>query len=179
MVEQRTCISPTQVRFPGAAKDFSRRINFHCRLSYGIRTPLCAIACICICAHVKDPVAHVRGRWITERQHPACAGGWVARLCRSWLSSRKATRISHGIDPNGTTQFIIIIIINPLTASVVGAPQMISQPDSFIFPVLNCPMGLGELQSCQFPDVVFPPLPLSALSSSPFHCALQDGFGQT
>ena len=23
------------------------------------------------------------------------------------------------------------------------------------------------------------PLPLSALSSSPFHCALQDGFGQT
>ena len=30
-----------------------------------------------------------------------------------------------------------------------------------------------------FPDVVFPPLPLSALSSSPFHCALQDGFGQT
>ena len=27
---------------------------------------------------------------------------------------------------------------------------------------------------CPFPDVVFPPLPLSALSSSPFHCALQD-----
>ena len=29
------------------------------------------------------------------------------------------------------------------------------------------------------PDVVFPPVPLSALSSSPFHRALQDGFGQT
>ena len=27
------------------------------------------------------------------------------------------------------------------------------------------------------PDVVFPPLPLSAMSYSPFHCALQDGFG--
>ena len=39
--------------------------------------------------------------------------------------------------------------------------------------------GLGELQACSFPDVVFPPVPLSALSSSPFHCALQDGFGQT
>ena len=28
-------------------------------------------------------------------------------------------------------------------------------------------------------DVVFPLLPLSALSSSPFHCAMQDGFGKT
>ena len=40
-------------------------------------------------------------------------------------------------------------------------------------------MGLAELQACPFPDVVLPPLLLSALSSSPFHCALQDGFGQT
>ena len=47
------------------------------------------------------------------------------------------------------------------------------------FPVLHCPLGLGELQACPFPDVVFPPLPLSALSSSHFHCVLQDGFGQT
>ena len=74
---------------------------------------------------------------------------------------------------------IIIIIINPLTARVVGAPQMILQPVFSIFPVLHCPLGLAELQACPFPDLVFPPLPLSALSSSPFHCALQDGFGQT
>ena len=47
------------------------------------------------------------------------------------------------------------------------------------FPVLHCPLGLGELQACLFFDVVFPPLPPSTLSSSPFHCALQDGFGQT
>ena len=47
------------------------------------------------------------------------------------------------------------------------------------FPVLHYPLGLAELQACLFPDVVFPPLLLSALSSSPFHCALQDGFGQT
>ena len=46
-------------------------------------------------------------------------------------------------------------------------------------PVLHCPLGLGELQACPFPDVVFPPLPLSALSSSPFHCGLHDGFSQT
>ena len=72
-----------------------------------------------------------------------------------------------------------IIIINPLTARVDGAPQMILQPGFSIFPVLHCPLGLAELQACPFPDVVFPPLPLSALSSSPFNCALQDGFGQT
>ena len=47
------------------------------------------------------------------------------------------------------------------------------------FPVLQQPMGLAELQACSFPDVVFPPLPLSALSSFPLHCALQDGFSQT
>ena len=69
-------------------------------------------------------------------------------------------------------------LIYPLTARVVGAPQVISQPVSSIFPILHCHLGLGELQACPFPDV-FPPLPLSALSSSPFHRALQDGFGQT
>ena len=41
------------------------------------------------------------------------------------------------------------------------------------------PVVLGELKACPFPGVVFQPLPLSALSSSQFHCALQDGFGQT
>ena len=33
--------------------------------------------------------------------------------------------------------------------------------------VLHCPLGLGELQTCPFPVVVFPALLLSALSSSP------------
>ena len=33
------------------------------------------------------------------------------------------------------------------------------------FPVLHCPLGLAELQACSFPDVVFPPLPLSAFES--------------
>ena len=40
---------------------------------------------------------------------------------------------------------------------VVGAPQMISQPVSSIFPVLHCPLGPAELQACPLPDVVFPP----------------------
>ena len=62
---------------------------------------------------------------------------------------------------------------------VLGAPLMILPPVFSIFPVLHCPLGPAKLQACPFPDVIVPPLPLSALSSSPFHCALQDGFGQT
>ena len=69
-----------------------------------VRTPPCAIACINICAHVKDSVVHVRIRWIMEAQkHQACTVGWIARLCRSWLSSGTATRISHGWNPRGNT----------------------------------------------------------------------------
>ena len=70
---------------------------------------------------------------------------------------------------------IIIIIVNPLTVLVVGAPEVILQPVFSIFPCSPLPSGTCRTP---FPDVVFPPLPLSALSSSPFHCALQDGFGQ-
>ena len=71
-------------------------------------------------------------------------------------------------------------LIYPLMVRVVGAPQMILQPVTSIFPCSpHTPLGLGKLQACPFPDVVFPPLPLSAVSSSPFHCALQDGLGQT
>ena len=35
-----------KVRVPGAVMDFPPRVNFQCRLSYGVRTPPCAIACI-------------------------------------------------------------------------------------------------------------------------------------
>ena len=98
---------PTPVRFSGAARDFSPIVKFQCRLSYGVRTPPCAIACIYICAHVKDPVVHVRVRWIMETlKHPAYTVGWVAWLCRSWLSPGKATRISHERNPIETVQVL-------------------------------------------------------------------------
>ena len=105
LVECRTGTPLTQVRFPGAAMDFSPRVNFQCRLSYGVRTTPCTIACTSICAHVKDSVVHVRVRWIIETlKHPACTPGWGAHLYRSWLSPGKATRISHGRNPIGTIQ---------------------------------------------------------------------------
>ena len=60
-----------------------------------------------------------------------------------------------------------------ITARVIGASQMISNQFRPFFSVLQCPLGLGELQACPLPDAVFPPLLLYTLSSSPFHCALQ------
>ena len=77
LVQLRTDTPLTQVRVPGAKGDFfSPRVNFRCRLSYGVRTPPCAIACIYICAHVKDLVVHVRVRWIVETlKHSACTVG--------------------------------------------------------------------------------------------------------
>ena len=81
-------------------------------------------------------------------------------------------------------------LIYPLTARVVGAPQMISQPVSSISPC--SPLhSTGELQACPFPGVVFPPLPLPCLlppftvpckmvlarpderETSPYHCSLR------
>ena len=53
--------------------------------------------------------------------------------------------------------------ICPLTVRIVEPVSSI-----YFFPVLHFPLRLGELQACPFPDVVFPPLPPSALSSSPF-----------
>ena len=77
---------------------------------------------------------------------------------------------------NLPTDVIIIIVIYSLNMRVVGALRNQFPPLSSF---LHCPLGLGEFQACPFADVVSPPLLLSALSSSPFHCALQDGFGQT
>ena len=93
LIERRTGTPLKQVRFLGAARDFSLRINFQCRL-FGVRTSPCVIVYINICSHVKDHIVHVRVRWVMETtKHPVCTVIWVARLCRRWLSRGKATRI--------------------------------------------------------------------------------------
>ena len=71
LVERRAGRPLRQVRFPGAARDFSPRVNFHCTLSH-VYPPRCATVCINICAHVKNLVVRARVRWITETlKHPA------------------------------------------------------------------------------------------------------------
>ena len=46
LAQHRTDMPLTQVRFPGAARDFSLRVSFQCRLSYGVHSPRCTIVCI-------------------------------------------------------------------------------------------------------------------------------------
>ena len=53
LVEHQTGKPLKQIWFPGATQDFSPRINFQCRLSHSVHTPLCTTACINICVHIK------------------------------------------------------------------------------------------------------------------------------
>ena len=69
---------------------------------------------------------------------------------------------------------IIIIIINPLRARVVEAPQMISQPVSSIF--LCSPLPSGTWQTPDLSIVVFPPLLLSAFVFFPLSLCLARWF---
>ena len=82
-----------RVRFPRAARDFffQSQLSVQTLLRCPNPPPLpCAIACINVCVHVKDPVVHVRVLWIMETlKQPARTLGWVARLCHSWLSPGK------------------------------------------------------------------------------------------
>ena len=65
LVECPTGTPLTQARLPGAARHFfsppKSRLSVRL-LRVSIHTP-CAIACIAIRAHVKDPVVHVRVWW--------------------------------------------------------------------------------------------------------------------
>ena len=54
-------------------------------------------------------------------------------------------------NPNYADFFLFIIIINPLTARVVGAPQMISQPVFSIFPCSPLPSA-----TCRIPGLSIP-----------------------
>ena len=55
LVECRAGTLLTKVRFPGASRDFSPRAAVNADSLRLPVQPLCAIACINICAYVKDP----------------------------------------------------------------------------------------------------------------------------
>ena len=65
---------------------------------------------------------------------------WLASLC--WYTEIKV---------NGQKLETVIIIINPLTERVVGAPQMILQPVFSIFPCSPLPSG-----TCRTPGLSIP-----------------------
>ena len=104
LVELWISMLPTQVRLPGMARDFPPRVNFQCRLSYGVRTPLvCNRMHLFLCAgsRSRSPCQSLVDYGNTETTSMHCRLG---RFCHSWLSLGKATRISHSRNPTGTIQ---------------------------------------------------------------------------
>ena len=59
----------------GSTREFLPRVNSQRRLSFGVQTPLCAIACINICTLIKDPIiVHIlefSGLWQHKPTHHA------------------------------------------------------------------------------------------------------------
>ena len=83
-------------------------------------------------------------------------------LCHIYIVLDAAIRI------NSTITIFVIIIINPLTAKIIRILQLPFQPAFFlsICPSFHCPLGLAELHTCPFPNVVFPLLPGSTIKST-------------
>ena len=76
------------------------------------RTQIKLMARTQICVHVKDPISicgkkcgpHIRWYAHTKRLHTV-SSGWEARLCRSWLSSWKVTRLCRWEISIGTIKY--------------------------------------------------------------------------
>ena len=66
-----------------------------------------------------------------------------------------------------------------LIMGIVVAPQMTSQPVPFNFLCSPLATGTWQTPAASIPWCYLPISFLSTLSSFTFHCALQDGFGQT
>ena len=73
--------------------------------------------------------------------------------------------IKHVLRKMATSTFTFTSPI-PSSQGLLGHHRWLHSQFPPILSVLHCPLGLGELQAYPFPDIVFPPLLLSALSSS-------------
>ena len=72
-----------------------------------------------------------------------------------------------------------LFLTYPLSARVVGAPQMILQPVPSIFPCSPLPSGTWRNTGLSIPRCCLPQLFLCLpLSSSPFHCAFTSSGSQ-
>ena len=77
----------TRVRVPGAARDFSPRVNFQCRLSHGVRTAPCVQSHESTSAHtlkIPDIGSHTNALTHENRltAHAETNNKWVALLLR-------------------------------------------------------------------------------------------------
>ena len=94
-----------------------------CACCVSVCLPVCLCSCPCVCVPACVSVC-------LPVCLCACPCVWSLCLC---LWSGLSPRLAYS-----------------LTARIVGAPQMITQPVSSIFPYFHCSLGLGELQACPF-----------------------------
>ena len=88
--------------------------------------------------------ARILGECLTIHLFPACVFFLFLMIycCLSFLSSFFFTNTTHtNVHLHCRVDCKLIIIIYPLTARIVGAPQMTSQPVSSIFPCSPLPSG--------------------------------------
>ena len=110
--------------------------------------------CVSICTCMMW--ASNRRRHLLSLQSPR----WV-NFASTWVLMTPDT------DPNGLEASPSPI---PLPQGSLGHRRWLHNQFPPFFYVFHCSLGLGKLQACPFPNVVFPPLLPSASSSSPFHC---------
>ena len=122
----------------------------------------CAIACINICVHGKDPVVHVRVRWIKETLKTSSMhrGLGIATLSQLALPMESNPNFAMREIPSGQHSYTVTLIIapdcctftftstftHPLTARVVRTPQMASS--SCFCQRLGSYRALQVLQRC-------------------------------
>ena len=122
--------------------------------------------------------------------------GWIARLWCYWLSSGKAVSIfNEETSTRGKqqeqvlqTQYSVLCswrlekwsspqmyfgvlhlhLIYPLTRGSLRHHRWLHNQLPPFFSVLYSSLGLGEIQACPFPGVLFPPLFVPVVSSFPF-----------
>ena len=112
----------------------------------------------------------------TCSQRCTCTKEWILSSHITWLRQEKHYSVSFLVMTN---VIIIIIIIYSLTARVVGAPQMISQPDSSIFLCSPLPSETWRTPGLSIPWCCLPISCSICLVFFPLSLCLQDGFGQT
>ena len=106
-------------------------VNFQCWLPFHVHTLLCAITYINIFAHDKDPVVHVRVRWIMARQtYPArTISDKNNQLDDCGHSSAMSMLLQHGHIHAPQTVIIIKILHDAICAQLaLGTKLSIDKP---------------------------------------------------
>ena len=106
---------------------------------------------------------------IQERARLMNLKHWPLELARNfgvimlfWQSSICRSKPNHY---SGILHFFIFLHLSLNRAGSLGHHRWLQNQYPPFPLVLHCPLGLGKLQACPLPDVVFPPLLPSALSS--------------